>query len=294
MSRKKKHPEHENHERWLVSYADFITLLFAFFVVMFASSNQDKVKAKQVSDSVRQALEQDHLVAKVAAVLGGTVNDRGQGNAQRNGPGGAQKSPKEAAPEVQPPADPVLAELVPSMEFLSRELRQEIEAGRLRLSLEPRGLVVTLPQATYFPSGQDTIDPATYPVVDKVVQVIQKLPNQVRLEGHTDSLPISNARFKSNWELSAARSIAMMELLAARYHVSQSRLAIAGYADNVPVKPNDTAEGRAQNRRVDLVIVSRLGLIAPQTEPQPKVDPHAQVPSGGAQTGQPASAPKVH
>jgi len=283
VSRKKKHPEHENHERWLVSYADFITLLFAFFVVMFASSNQDKVKAKQVSESVRQALEEDHIMAKVAAVLGGTVNERGQGNAQRKGPGGAKKAEAE-----EPPDDAVVVELLPSLEFLNRELQHEIETGRLRLTLEPRGLVVTLPQATYFPSGQDTIDPATFPVMAKVVQVIQKLPNQVRLEGHTDSVPISNARFRSNWELSAARSIAMLELLATRFHVSRDRLAIAGYADNVPVKPNDTEAGRAQNRRVDLVIVNRVGLIAGQE------DPHPQAPPTAGKQGEPPSAAEVH
>ena len=271
MSRKKKYAAAENHERWLVSYADFITLLFAFFVVMFASSNQDKAKAQQVSESVREALEEGHVMAKVAAVLGGTVNESGQGNAQRKGPGGAQKAAQEAA---RP--QPAVAELAPSMEFLSRELQAEIQAGRLKLRLEPRGLVVTLPQATYFPSGQDSINPSTYPVIAKLVQVVQKLPNQVRLEGHTDSVPIHNARFRSNWDLSAARSIAMLELLAARYQVPRDRLAIAGYADNVPADSNQTEEGRAQNRRVDLVIVNKLGLT---NEPAPA--PEQKVPATG-------------
>ncbi|MFB3776004.1 MAG: flagellar motor protein MotB [Bryobacteraceae bacterium] len=271
MSRKKKHAAHENHERWLVSYADFITLLFAFFVVMFASSNQDKAKAQQMSDSVRKALEEGHVAARVAAVLGGTVNETGPGNAQRKGPGGARK----AAQEASPPPQPVAAELAPSLEFLNRELEAEIRAGRLIVKLEARGLVVTLPQATYFPSGRDVIDPATFPVIAKLAQVIQRLPNQVRLEGHTDSVPIHNARFRSNWDLSAARSIAMLELLATRYGVPRERLAIAGYADNVPATTNETAEGRARNRRVDLVIVNRAGL--------------ATEPVAAAQPGQPAA-----
>ncbi|MCC7175676.1 MAG: OmpA family protein [Bryobacterales bacterium] len=282
MSRKKKHAEHENHERWLVSYADFITLLFAFFVVMFASSNQDKVKAQQISESVRKALAQDHVAAKVAAVLGGTVNDRGQGNAQRKGPGGAQKAATEAPPQS------AAGELLPSLEFLNKELEQEIKAGRLRLSLEPRGLVVTLPQATYFLSGQDSIDPATHPVIAKVVQVINKLPNQVRLEGHTDSVPIHNGRFRSNWELSAARSIAMMELLATRFQVPRSRLAIAGYAENIPVQSNDTEAGRALNRRVDLVIINRL-VQAPEPDAGEPQAPPAEAAHPGA-----TPASKVH
>src|SRR5712692_310165 len=92
MARKKRHPEHENHERWLVSYADFITLLFAFFVVMFASSQADKGKAQQVSDSVKKALEGEKISTILAAVLGGTVDDKGKGNAMLRGPGGAQKA----------------------------------------------------------------------------------------------------------------------------------------------------------------------------------------------------------
>ena len=274
MSRKTKPPAHENHERWLVSYADFITLLFAFFVVMFASSNQDKARAQQVSESVRKALEEGHVTAKIAAVLGGTVNDVGQGNAQRKGPGGAVKA------STEPPApNTVVAELLPSLELLNRELEQEIRAGKLRLSLESRGLVVTLPQTTYFPSGKDSIDPATYPTIEKVAKVIRELPNPVRLEGHTDSVPIHNVRFRSNWDLSAARSIAVLELLAGRFQIPRERLAIAGYADNAPAGPNNTEEGRARNRRVDLVILSKAGLMrepaastqtpgAPQAEPR--------------------------
>ncbi len=276
MAKKHKAQSHENHERWLVSYADFITLLFAFFVVMFASSNQDKKKAQQVSESVRRALEEGHMVSKVAAVLGGTVNDLGQGNAQRKGPGGAQKAEQQAGN-----ANSAQAELLPALEFLNKELEAEIRAGRLRLNLEPRGLVVTLPQAAFFPSGQDTIDPSTYPVIEKLAEVIRKLPNQVRLEGHTDSVPIKNARFPSNWELSAARSIAMLNLLADRFGIPRNRMAIAGYADNVPVKPNDTEEGRAFNRRVDLVIISRLGLAQ---EPQLQQ----------LQTAAPAASPPKH
>ena len=274
MSRKKKHPEHENHERWLVSYADFMTLLFAFFVVMFASANQDKAKAKAVSEAVENALKDGHAAAKIAAVLGGTVGDTGQGNAMRKGPGGTVKSPKEPPPA--PP--PVVAELLPSLEFLNQELQQEIHAGRLKLSLEPRGLVVTLPQATYFPSGQDAIDPATFATLDKVAQVILKLPNPIRVEGHTDAVPIHNARFRSNWELSAARSIAMLELLTTRFKIPRDRLAVAGYADNVPVAPNETEEGRARNRRVDLVVLNKMGLlrepIALPDKASPPAAPH--------------------
>src|SRR5579864_6043233 len=113
MARKKKQPEHENHERWLVSYADFITLLFAFFVVMFATSQTDKGKAQQVSDSVKKALEGEKLSTIVQAILGGTATDQGKGNAMMHGPGGAQKAVLEERKEQK------LAELVPSLKVLS-------------------------------------------------------------------------------------------------------------------------------------------------------------------------------
>src|SRR5580692_4514750 len=97
VARKKRVPEHENHERWLISYADFITLLFAFFVVMFATSQADKGKAQQVSDSVKKALDGEKITAVLAAILGGTVTDKGKGNAMMHGPGGAQKAIPEKA-----------------------------------------------------------------------------------------------------------------------------------------------------------------------------------------------------
>jgi chemotaxis protein MotB len=256
MARRKKHPEHENHERWLVSYADFITLLFAFFVVMFASSQADKAKAQRFSAAVTDALDGTGaaaIVAKVASVLGGTVDDVGQGNAMMKGPGGAQRALKNAPP------DEVL-ELIPSLERLGDELQQEIASGKLDITLEPRGLVVSLKQAAFFPSGEDVIAPGTYPIIEKIAETLNSRDNRVRMEGHTDAVPINTARFPSNWDLSASRAIAMLRLLTDRYGVDRNRLSITGYADTIPVAPNDTPEGRALNRRVDVVILSQFGL----------------------------------
>ena len=248
MARKKEEAGHPNHERWLVSYADFITLLFAFFVVMFASSQTDKSKAQQVSESVKAAIDRGGVSAAVREILGGTVEDRGKGNAQMKGPGGSQ---------LKRPPDPSVVELLPSMQYLTQALEDEIKDGKVEVHLEPRGLVVSLRQATYFPSGEDSIDPKTYASLDKIGKTVLALPNNVRLEGHTDSIPIHTARFHSNWELSAARSIAMLELFAARFDVPTSRMAVAGYADTVPVDTNDTEQGRAHNRRVDIVILNQ-------------------------------------
>jgi chemotaxis protein MotB len=263
MARRKKTPAHENHERWLVSYADFITLLFAFFVVMFATSQTDKGKAQQVSDSVKRALDGEKMSTVIAAILGGTVTDTGKGNAMMHGPGGVQK-PADDKKEQK------LAELVPSLKVLTEELKKEIESGQIQISMQQRGLVVSFTQAALFPSGEDVISPNALDGLQKVASAISKIPNPVRLEGHTDSVPIRTPRFRSNWELSAARSIALMELLSFRFGVPQERLSIAGYADTAPIASNDTEEGRARNRRVDIVLLNEQGVIG---EPQKLAGP---------------------
>jgi chemotaxis protein MotB len=274
MARAKKIPSHANHERWLVSYADFITLLFAFFVVMFATSQTDKAKASQVSDAVTKALDHGGVTAMVHEILGGTVDERGQGNAQMRGPGGTHNAAKEPKPKPLPP--PEVAELLPSMKYLSGELQDEIKAGKIEMRLEPRGLVISLRQAAFFPSAGDSVEPASYPSIQKVAAVLRDLPNPVRLEGHTDSVPIHTARFRNNWALSAARSIAMLDVLSNRFQLSAERFSVAGYADTAPVDSNDTEEGRAHNRRVDIVVLNQLmkvpdvgpALATPNTAPK--------------------------
>jgi chemotaxis protein MotB len=255
MPRKKKPVQPENHERWLVSYADFITLLFAFFVLMFATSQTDKGKAQQVSDSVKKALEGDKMTQVISAILGGSVTDKGKGNAQMRGPGGA----RQAAAEKK---DEKLAELLPSLKVLSEELKNEIAEGKITISMQARGLVVSFNQAALFPPGGDAISPDSYDGLEKVASAILKISNPVRLEGHTDSTPISTVRFRSNWELSSARSIAILELLSNKWGVPRSRLSIAGYADTAPLASNDTEIGRARNRRADIIILNEQGVLA--------------------------------
>jgi chemotaxis protein MotB len=263
MPRKKSHETAGNHERWLVSYADFITLLFAFFVVMFATTQADKGKAKQVSDSVKKAIKTDVLPATVAAILGGAVDRKGTGNNQLRGPGGAQKFTP--PPPPQPPDPPSMIELQPSLKLLTRELSEEIRKGNLEVIMQPRGLTVSFKQTALFPSGGKDIALDSYASLEKVAAAMQKIPNPVRLEGHTDSVPIHNGRFKSNWELSAARSIALLSLLTGEFGVSSARISIAGYGDTAPIAENETEEGRSRNRRVDIVILNEQGL---KGEPQ--------------------------
>jgi chemotaxis protein MotB len=244
--RRKRNPEHANHERWLVSYADFITLLFAFFVMMYATSNKNVQQAERISKAFREAAEQGRISHALAKLL---------------------KEERPASTSLpSPPSEPsgkenAGMELMPSLRQLNETLKKEIDAGRLELRMEKRGLIISLREATFFPSGGDILEPSTRPTLEVIAVEIRKHPNPIRLEGHTDSIPIHTFRFRSNWDLSAARGIAMLELFAEEFSVDRNRMAIAGFADTAPVASNDTADGRARNRRVDIVVLNEIAAL---------------------------------
>lgn len=271
MARRRKPKEHENHERWLVSYADFITLLFAFFVVMFASSQTDHKRAEQVSESVKKALDENRVVAAVEAVLGGTVNDKGKGNAMLRGPGGVSRgdkdNPSTASVTDPPPPPPSVVDLAPALEAVTSQLKTEIASGSIQVSMERRGLVISFKQAANFGSGGDELTESAYATIAKVSSTLREIPNPIRLEGHTDALPINTNRFHNNWELSSARAVAMIDVLSGKFHMDRFRMSVGGYADVAPIDTNSTAEGRARNRRVDLVILTDVGLAAQPNAP---------------------------
>jgi chemotaxis protein MotB len=248
--------EHENHERWLVSYADFITLLFAFFVVMFASTQADKEKARQVSASVKDALEHGKLSEAVSTMFGG---DRHEASRPPKNPDRVNQS-ENLPPATSPPTAATPADLAKTIEVLKAGLALEVKGGKVGLKLEGRGLVISLQESAFFASGDDAVSPASLSILTKIAAEARAMSNPIRLEGHTDSIPIHTPRFRSNWELSAARAIAMMELLREQFQLSADRMSISGYADNAPVDTNETAEGRARNRRVDLVVLSTEGV----------------------------------
>jgi chemotaxis protein MotB len=135
-----------------------------------------------------------------------------------------------------------------------------LKTGELLVQVDRRGLVISLREAGFFASGDDRVSAGSFPIIEKIAAVIGPLHNPLRLEGHTDSVPIHNARFQSNWELSTARGIAMLETLRERYHVPSERMSVAGFAENAPADTNETAEGRMHNRRVDVVVLSAEAL----------------------------------
>lgn len=240
MLHRRREEAHVNHERWVLSYADFVTLMFALFVAMYAMSMKDHKSAQMLSASIRKAMESGGLMSTVQELMQASDQPDKKLTGKQN------VHPSQADPS-----------LTTAFSRLQKQLQRELQAGAIKLNLEGRGLVITLREKPFFPSGGDGIDEKTYGTIEQVAKVINQLPNKVRLEGHTDSVPIRNSRFNNNWELSAARSIALLQLFQNNFGVAPQKFAVAGYADNVPVASNDNEDGRAQNRRVEIVILSQ-------------------------------------
>ncbi|HJU12247.1 MAG TPA: OmpA family protein, partial [Candidatus Binataceae bacterium] len=233
----------------------------------------DKSKAKAVSESIQEALNNGVLSQKAVSILAGSIGGIGKGNAKAGGPAG-KTSKRDLLPDAAPSVD-----LVSSLNTLTAQLKDEIKRGTVQLKLESRGLVIGLTAAAFFPSGDDAIEPSAFETMGKVAAVLNKIPNALRLEGHTDSVPINTPRFRSNWELSAARSIAVLRLLNEKFGVALERMGIAGYADLAAIDSNDTEEGRARNRRVDIVVLNEYGM---RSEPaRAEAKPAAAAAPGG-------------
>jgi chemotaxis protein MotB len=165
------------------------------------------------------------------------------------------------------PAAPVAAPLKQANLPL-QQTEQRLQQQGLDLHREPRGLVISVPQAVLFASGDDRISRSAYPLVSQIASVLRDVKNKVALVGHADAVPIHNRRFKSNWELSAARSLSLLSLLAGDYGIDESRLSIQSYGSYNPKSSNDTEDGRAENRRVEILILNE-----PLPEPASEANP---------------------
>ncbi len=246
-----RHPRSRiNHERWLVSYADFITLLFAFFVVLYAFAKADQRKQVQVSIAIDTAFhtlgifpDTSHRSAYSSSALSGTV--------QPGFPINVVMSEDVFSP----------TKVKDDLNQIHRELQQalsgQIAQHTVSIQMGREGLVISLREAGFFNSGSATPHPETLSTLQAIAMSIGRTPYEVRVEGHTDNVPIHNAEFDSNWELSSARATRIARMLLDLHAISPERLSAAGYAEFHPVANNQTAEGRAENRRVDLVVMPR-------------------------------------
>lgn len=209
--------------RWVISYSDIVTILLVLFVALAAQAFQ---------------------VGQISVPLA------------------------KAAPPRSDAADPIVYSSagVPLPEAAVRKPNETLLAAERSLrdrginpKLEDRGLVIGLEQSILFPSGEDRIGPKALPIIAQIVEVVGAIPNRISLVGHTDAVPIHSLRFKNNWELATARSVNLLELLATRYGIAESRLSVASPGPYSPRGPNDTEDGRAENRRVEIVILPEPG-----------------------------------
>lgn len=230
------------HERWLVSYADFVTLLFALFIVLFASAYKDQQAVAKVSAAVKDGFKE----MQVRVI---TVDGR---QSTLHAPAAALL-PRPGDPIVDRSAGIDISEL---QRKLGEALGQEIAQKEVVLRMTPEGFVISLHELGFFASGQADLLPGAKEKIRKLAAVLTQYGLNMRIEGHTDNVPMHSARYDSNWELSTARATAVARMLLDSGDFDPERLAIAGYGEYHPAASNDTIEGRQQNRRVDIVLVT--------------------------------------
>lgn len=247
---RRQRPKHnDNRERWLVSYADFITLLFAFFVVLYASSKADQKKQAQVAQAIDSAFHALGIFPE-AGRLPNNLKDVSA--ISKDDP----ISPMTIVmgEDVLAPAQ-VKQDLDQVQKHMQQLLADQIAQHTVSVQMGKDGLVISLREAGFFTSGSAVPEAQTLPVLRQVAESLGKTRYDLRIEGHTDNVPIHNAQFDSNWELSSARATHLARIFLSTGAIPPSRISAAGYAEFHPVAPNDTAAGRAQNRRVDLIIL---------------------------------------
>lgn len=209
MRRRKKEEEHENHERWLVSYADFITLLFTFFAALYALSSLDKAKADKFTGSLKEAFR----VIEAPIVV-----------------------------------------FEEKKKSLIEDIRNNIkDVPGISAKSEPRGIVVTFAEGFLFTSGSAEIKKDALPALERLPKILNSAPGLIAIEGHTDNVPLSGDKYQSNWELSTARASSVLQFFISK-DLDPNRFSVSGYAEYRPLASNETAEGRAKNRRVDIVL----------------------------------------
>ena len=238
---RKKAAGHVNHERWLVSYADLLTLLLAFFVVLFASSVSDRKKSARMASAMQSAFQQGGIFEAHAKTP--PLTD------------GSSASADDPRPIELPIASSGANGGEAARRAIEKSLAPAVQQHLVTLRNADDGLTLSLDSAGFFPSGSAEVRPAALPLLAKIAA---SLPHgMLRVEGHTDNEPIHTAQYRSNWELSTARAAAIAEVLLRESDVPPANFAIAGYAEFHPIADNSTEAGRATNRRVDIVLIRR-------------------------------------
>jgi chemotaxis protein MotB len=264
MSKGRRHKghaaEHENAERWLLTYADLITLLMVFFVVLYSMSSADSTKFKRMSAALQQAFNVDVL-------QGQTQSSIGDGD-----PAPAVSADTTAISDAQVP------QVARLQGAISAVLDGVPQAPDVTVTVDREGIVIRLSGSYLFDSGRAELKPNSLAVLDTIADQLKLIDNEIRVDGHTDSTPIESSRYPTNWELSTARALAVTRYLSESDGVQATRLMAAGFGEFRPLYVNDTRDHRAMNRRVEIHLLSST--LADPAAPPPISQTSASQPQG--------------
>lgn len=240
---KKKHRGHVNHERYLVTYSDLITLLLAFFIILYAMSENNPEKMKQLADAFTIAFHPN-----TESILENTLNTRLAGNKKREHVTEQENEMMKSVAEQ--------SNLRKTKEQIDEQIQQQGMEASVTTTLSPEGLRIILTDEILFESGSANFrQPVNLSLIDFISDLLITVPNPVVVEGHTDNVPIQTNQFPSNWELSAARSLTVLRYMAQSDNaVHPERFSATGYGEFKPLGSNGTADGRKKNRRVEILI----------------------------------------
>ena len=269
MVRRRRQEVHVNQERWLISYADFITLLFAFFVVMYSISQVNDSKYRVLSNTFIEAFNQSATTQPIADVKDNITSstsivppiDLGHPAVTETT---AVKADEPVAPDVQVRTSDELSQI---SDLVSEKFTQLINDQMIQVSSNELWLQIELKDSILFSSGSADTSEQAQKIFDEIADILKGYSNPVQVEGFTDNIPIKSVKYPTNWELSTARASAIVKYLASK-GIAPERLSAVGYGEYQPVAANDTELGRAQNRRVTIMVAKRK-MDRPKVSPVP-------------------------
>jgi len=257
MARKKAPEKHVNHERWLVSYADFITLLFAVFVCLYAMSQADQRKVESLVASIRDSfghVKSGGSSERVNLVESGDLRKIPSVKPEMSAPGrGGDDLKNGKKNRSRAEVKDFYAAKAAIEEMLKNAGAQE----KVNVQVTKRGLVVSLKEAGFFDSGSADVRRNSFVLLDAVAKSLGNFNNPIRVEGHTDNVPINSPAFRSNWELSTSRATSVVRILTDEYGFQPQTISAVGYGEFRPIADNNSVEGRMKNRRVDIVLLGK-------------------------------------
>ncbi len=234
MKKRRTEDEREDLQRWLITYADLITLLLAFFIMMYTFSKQDAQKHQEVAERLKAIFMGGSSVVKEGGATASKVVDVSPG-----------------------PAAPAGREIETELENQIAAMASAFDEGhKISVFRDERGIVIRIMDRAFFDEGKAELKETAKSALRKIAPILEKSNNHVNIEGHTDDVPINTAEFRSNWELSTRRATEVVRHLIEKYGFQPSRISASGYAEYRPVAANDTQQNRALNRRIEIILLN--------------------------------------